>query len=838
MNEFDELQEWILNENFIFEPNNPFIIRFVQAIKSGAIGMDIAVLIRGVLRYESEINGGQRIFLRVPRTTNWPNELMYELVGIVILDEKQDSYLVCAETWLPKWLPQAEEIGPERPLFALKPRNEMKEVEGDPFLEEVNRLNYRCSAQRAAVRTILTSPQDATILLNLPTGTGKSLCGQLPALLFSRQEGVTVVVVPTVALALDQERALMPLINRPSAYFSSSSRKKENKEIQEAIMDGTQRVVFASPESVLESLDYSLQISAERGYFKMLVIDEAHIVTGWGEGFRPAFQELAGWRRMMLRHSVTPFRTLLLSATVTEDCFETLQILFGSPVQLKMFSSVTLRPEPAYWMTKCTSRIEKINKILEAIRMLPRPLIVYTTEIKDAEDLYAILLADGYERIRVFHGNTGQDDREAIIQAWSERQLDIIVATSAFGLGVDQAEVRAVIHACVPESIDRFYQEVGRGGRDGNACLSLLIYDEEDVSRGSRMSAAQLIGVEKGRLRWDRMFARKQQLSGEIDTFLFPIGKLSKRINGRNDYNEQWNLRILTMMSRMGIIEFDWGVRGQSSDSNDKILRVVRILKHHHQEESFWDEVENYRKSSRRNDREEFDLINRLLKGEECVSDVLKELYSINDHTDGIYTKNSVIAVPACGGCPACRRENRLPRGVPGASYPLQWPAENTTTELLQRYLDPVQHQLLLFKEKKGSLQNAYSMREKQNMFRTIQWFLHQGIRHIVADSQWIQWIKEHEALSRRHIFFTSSLSEHSRLARMKWQIPTLVINEQPEDSVNVFRWMEQPTVKEHPVIFIVSNTMENPLRPATMLQNTSNIRFYQYDVFRQEVGI
>lgn len=232
MNEFDELQEWILNENFIFEPNNPFIIRFVQAIKSGAIGMDIAVLIRGVLRYESEINGGQRIFLRVPRTTNWPNELMYELVGIVILDEKQDSYLVCAETWLPKWLPQAEEIGPERPLFALKPRNEMKEVEGDPFLEEVNRLNYRCSAQRAAVRTILTSPQDATILLNLPTGTGKSLCGQLPALLFSRQEGVTVVVVPTVALALDQERALMPLINRPSAYFSSSSRKKKIKKFK------------------------------------------------------------------------------------------------------------------------------------------------------------------------------------------------------------------------------------------------------------------------------------------------------------------------------------------------------------------------------------------------------------------------------------------------------------------------------------------------------------------------------------------------------------------------------------------------------------------------------
>ncbi|APB72497.1 ATP-dependent DNA helicase RecQ [Paenibacillus polymyxa] len=838
MNEFDELQEWILNENIIFKPSNPFISRFVEAIQSGAIGMDLAALIRGVLRYESERSGGERIFLRVPRRANWPNELMYKLVGIVILDEVRDSYLLCAETWLPDWLPQADKEGPERPLFALKPRNQMKEVEGDPFLKEVNRLNYRCNAQRAAVRTVLTSPQDATILLNLPTGTGKSLCGQLPALLFSRQEGVTVVVVPTVALALDQERALMPLINRPSAYFSSSSRQRENKEIQESIMNGTQRIVFASPESVLESLDYSLQIAAERGYFKMLVIDEAHIVSGWGEGFRPAFQELAGWRKMMLRHSVTPFRTLLLSATVTEDCLETLQILFGSPVQLKMFSSVTLRPEPAYWMRKCSSRTEKINKMLEAIRSLPRPLIIYTTEVKDAEEIYSAILADGYKRIRVFHGNTGQNDREAIIQLWSKRQLDIIVATSAFGLGVDQAEVRAVIHVCIPESIDRFYQEVGRGGRDGKACLSLLIYDEEDVSRGRRMSAAQLIGVEKGRLRWDRMFARKQQLPGQIDTFLFSIGKRSKRINGRNDYNEQWNLRILTMMSRMGIIEFDWGVRGQISDSNDNITRVVRILKHHHQEESFWNEVEKYRRSSRGNDREEFDLINRLLKGEECVSDVLKDLYSINDHSEGIYTKNYVVAVPACGGCPACRRTNKLPRGVPGTSYPLQWPAENTTTELLEKYLDPVRHQLLLFREAKGSMQNAYSMREKQNMFRIIQWFLHQGIRHIVADSKWIQWIKEHEVLSQRHIFFTSSLGEHSRRARVKWQIPTLVINEQPEDSVNVFRWMEHPTTKENPVIFIVSSTMANPIRPETLLQNTSNIRFYQYEVFKQEVGI
>ncbi|MFF1538405.1 DEAD/DEAH box helicase, partial [[Kitasatospora] papulosa] len=385
LNEWDILRNWLDNCN-IDPPafHNPYFLRFTLAVKEGVTGIDLAVLIRGVLRSESENNQGQRVVLKLPKHLNWPIPETYREVGVKVLEEQEDGYLLYAEPWEPKWLNYQYGEEPDRPLYGLVPRSHLKSVPGDPFLIEADKNFYRCSSQRDAVRSILTAPEDATLLINLPTGTGKSLCGHLPALMLSQQEGVTVVVVPTVALALDQERALMPLVEHPMAYFSSPSRAHENEEIKSRIRNGTQRVVFTSPESVLHSLNYSIQTAAKRGYLKMFVIDEAHTVDGWGEGFRPAFQELAGWRKMIQRISVIPFRTLLLSATVTESCHQLLETLFGGAGSFKTFSAVTLRPEPAYWISKCNSAKEKKRRLLEAVHHLPRPLIIYTTEVADA----------------------------------------------------------------------------------------------------------------------------------------------------------------------------------------------------------------------------------------------------------------------------------------------------------------------------------------------------------------------------------------------------------------------------------------------------------------------
>lgn len=842
MHELEELQHWLQDDSHVPQLINPFALRLVQAVQNGARGMDLAVLIRGVLRHESEKNQGGRTHLRIPIRVGWPDAEMYAKVGVTVLDDKNNSFFLYANPWEPLWLPHEYGEGLDRALFALAPRSSLREVEGDPFLAEVNRRNYRCASQRDAMRTVLTSPLDATVLLNLPTGTGKSLCGQLPALLLSKTEGVTVVVVPTVALALDQERALMPLICRPSAYFSSTSRQTENEEIRAAIMNGSQRIVFASPESVLDSLNFPLQIAAEKGLFKMLVIDEAHIVDGWGESFRPAFQELAGWRKMMLRCSKTPFRTVLLSATVTESCLDSLETLFGDEGSFSVFSSVVLRPEPAYWYARCSNKEEKIHRLMEAIHQLPRPLIVYTTEVEDSEYLYRIIRESGYVRVRLFHGDTRQDERETIINDWNERRVDIVVATSAFGLGVDQSEVRTVIHACVPESIDRFYQEVGRGGRDGNACLSLMLYEEDDIQRGRNMSTVQLIGVEKGRSRWEWMFARKQPVPGKVDMFRLPVSSspvemnMNMNINGRSNYNEQWNLRILTMMSRMKVIAFDWEEAGQSSDNDDENWRVIRILKHDHLDDGFWDAVKLYRQESRRTDRNAFELMERLLQETECMANVFQQIYTING-CEGDSPRREVRVLPSCGGCPACRRMGHLPRSARMTSYPLQWSGEGITP-LLRRYLDPSRHQLVLFREVRNTGKETVDVREKQNMMRTIQWFVKQGVRHIAASPFWVQWIKDNETLTRHHIFFTSFVREYAGLARQKWKIPTLVIHEQAEENLLVYRWIEQFATSDFPVIFMIPSTMEHPTRTGTLLSNILNVRSFRYEDFRLEVGI
>lgn len=842
MNDWDELKLWLEDANYSPVSENPFYLRFFQAANDGVSGKDLAVLIRGILRNESESNGGQRILLKVPKLSSWPKPEEYYDVGIVILEEGTDYYTIYAEAWAPKWLSYSIGEEPDRPLYGLANRSHLKSVQGDPFLSEVGRQTYRCGPQRDAIRTILTSPEDATVLINLPTGTGKSLCGQLPALLFSKEEGVTVVVVPTVALALDQERALMPHIDQTSAYFSSPSRSVENEAIRHRIMDGTQRVVFASPESVLQSLDYPLQIAAQRGYFKMLVIDEAHIVDSWGESFRPSFQELAGWRRMMLREAALPFRTLLLSATVTESCLDTLETLYSGPGPFDLFSAVSLRPEPSYWMARCVSQTEKKIRLFEAINHLPRPLIVYTTEVEDATSLCSDLRAEGYNRVRAFHGNTEQDERETIIDDWQKRRLDIVVATSAFGLGVDQPEVRAVIHACVPEGIDRFYQEVGRGGRDGRACISLMLYDFEDIQLGRQMSAPKLISIEKGRPRWARMFENKRIVPGSSDKFLLPVtispGTSVDQIDSRNDYNEQWHLRTLTMLSRMGALEFDWEKIGKIQDAEGNNWRTVRMIRHDHREDAFWEEVELYRKRSKRFDRDEFELMERLLEGKECISSLFREIYTIPTREGEDDLRRGVNVITSCGGCPACRHLGSKPSMPALSTYPLQWPPVDIITDLMRRYLDPARNQLVLLRKGVHGRQHTTDVREKMALLRTIRWFASQGIRHIVAPERYLQWLKEEEILWRRDVLFTSEIRDYARLARLKWKIPTLVIHEDCTDDSTIYRWMESPSSREYPTIFILSESMEHPTRPGQRVSDMLDIRSYQYEAFKQEVGL
>jgi len=677
--------------NFAFEDNcHDRLYRAFLTIgkQRGAGPLDFAVLLRHVLRRESELQGNNNQTIRVRRTSNFPNQELWAQCGMLVLDQHERNVLLEAAPWRPSWLAATDVVSPESPTLREERRRTYEPVRGDPLLALVGLDDYQNPGQREALRGVINAPPGSTLVVNLPTGAGKSLCVQLPALAESTDYGVTLVIVPTTALAIDQERAMARFVQHPTAYFgdATDAGQKRRQEIRKRIREGSQQIVFTSPESALESLSTSLYAAARRGLLRMFAIDEVHMIDQWGEGFRPAFQELPGLRRGLLRAAPEEkFKTILMTGTLTESTLDILESLFGQPGPFEVVSAMQLRPEPSYWFARCDTEEVKRSRVLDALFHLPRPLILYTTLVEDAVRWGRIIRSLGAERLSVMTGDSSSRERIEVIDRWRRKEIDIVVATSAFGLGVDQADVRAVIHACVPETIDRFYQEVGRGGRDGAASLSLVIYGDDDESRAEGLNKRVSIGADRGRQRWERMFNSKQRLTEDrwsIKIDLAPGVSNVRDINMQNEQSNKWNIRTLTLMACAGIIKYDSeappnievselagdSAKDKTSDEDafensveHQSYRVIRILDENHLQESTWTGViENIRKKRLALGLESFRAMSEALKGRVCISQLLSGAYAIPVRGFGPPRKGVVVS-RACGGCAYCREQGILP---------------------------------------------------------------------------------------------------------------------------------------------------------------------------------
>jgi hypothetical protein len=378
---------------------------------------------------------------------------------------------------------------------------------------------------------------------------------------------------------------------------------------------------------------------------------------------------LAGVRHGLLRKCPNGgFRTILMSATLTPDTIETLDALFGPARTVQMVASIHLRPEPQYWIHREDDVRAKDRKILEAIRHAPRPFILYVTKLDDARRWLKRLRQEGFERTEAFHGETGDTDRRRIIEEWSRNTLDGIVATSAFGVGIDKPDVRSIIHAAVPETVDRFYQEVGRGGRDGRPAASLLLYSQVDREVADRLSAPTLISDELAFERWSAMFAVSKKLD--------PIGRLLEldldvvppRLRQQSDYNASWNMRTLIMMARAGMLELDSRppeIIARNEDETDAAFdlrneehwaryfrqTVVSVLEFSHRDQSVFDQlIRDERSRSFEAASYSRALLDELLSGKVEVSGLLDRLY--RNYAPG----RTLVVSPACGGCPVHRQ--------------------------------------------------------------------------------------------------------------------------------------------------------------------------------------
>ncbi|MCY1045631.1 protein DpdF [Corallococcus sp. bb12-1] len=631
--------------------------------RGGAGPADIAALIRQALWRASLLEGGEPV-LRVPASPGWPTAATWRDFHCSVELADAMHLIVRARSWSPSWLGQeapeaARDVDDAIALRSRRPADRQRAA--DPVLTEVlpGYLSYTSPGQREAVRAAFLLPPGDTVLVNLPTGAGKTLAFQAPALRFADQGGLVVVIVPTVALARDQEERFLDLLRtspgRPRIparlAFHSGLTDEERGDMRRAIREGTLPILFTSPEAALGSLKHLLLDAASSGRLKLFAIDEAHMVSQWGEGFRPHFQMLAGLRRALFQAcdaSGHPrFRTLLLTATLTPSAYETLNALFGDGKRCHLVSETYLRPEAVYLLHQAPDEPARIHRVLDALRVLPRPLILYTTTRDHADAWHARLHQEQFLRTVVVKGGDLADpENEHLLRDWKERRLDIVVATSAFGLGMDLEEVRSVVHACVPETIDRYYQEVGRGGRDGNACVSLLVCTAEDFRTAENLSSDLRIGPERGLERWRSMFT--QRGSGRTSgVHVLPLDAIPSGYTASSQRNESWNLRTLVLMARTGFIDFALApppeiqrVPEESDTQFETRLRAVlekssrevavRIHDGRHSDQEAWDVLfQEVRRRLARADEEAFLLVRELGHLRRPLSELLRQVYAI-----------------------------------------------------------------------------------------------------------------------------------------------------------------------------------------------------------------
>ena len=552
---------------------------------------------------------------------------------------------------------------------------------GDPVWTSYTRLGeYRSLEQREAVRALLVSSAGSTLLVCLPTGSGKSLIALLAALSPEVTNGVTVIVVPTVSLALDQEERLREHLLRlgtddaaESFAFHHGLDPPTRSAILQRVKNGQQRVVFTSPEAACGTLGEALGDAAENGYLGQFVVDEAHVVASWGAEFRPDFQMLAGVRRQLLsraRSAGHVFRTILMTATATEADVQTLTDLFvDRDMQLIVCGAAALRPELSYWTARSTDHDERVQRVLDAVMHLPRPLFVYTSRREDATAMLNSLHEHGFRRTVLVTGHTSENERREAVRALrgDGSQLpsaDIAIGTSAFGLGIDIPDVRSVIHACLPESIDRYYQEIGRSGRDGRAAAGYLLWAPEDLEVARALNEEKLITVELARERWKAMSSASTEEGGVV---WVPLDALRIGLLDASVENKKWNARTLSLMTRGKLLRM---VGARHVESRHFV--GVELRRHDLSVGAAWSDVEAIRTESRDTRRQLLARVLAIANGA-GVCDELRATYDVGPSE----RRTSVLVVDdACGGCAGCREVGaRLPAMPPYLSRHLRFGA-------------------------------------------------------------------------------------------------------------------------------------------------------------------
>ncbi|MEE2031968.1 RecQ family ATP-dependent DNA helicase [Rhodococcus chondri] len=307
------------------------------------------------------------------------------------------------------------------------------------------------------------------VLAVMATGSGKSAIYQVPSVLLP---GATVVVSPLIALQNDQIAGLDTTDAPGAVAINSRQSAPENETNWQAVLDHNADYVFLAPEQLAKD-DVLERLAAAQ--VSLVVVDEAHCVSAWGHDFRPEYLRLADALERLGRPPVVAL-TATASPPVREEIVSSLRL--RDPV---IVAGGFDRPNLDIAVERHTDDAEKRRAVVDKVLSLQGPGLVYASTRKDTER-YAAELSDMGLRACAYHAGLSAGERSVVHERFLDGECDVVVATSAFGMGIDKPDVRFVVHAAVPDSIDSYYQQIGRAGRDGDRALALLFYRSEDLS--------------------------------------------------------------------------------------------------------------------------------------------------------------------------------------------------------------------------------------------------------------------------------------------------------------------------------------------------------------------
>lgn len=570
---------------------------------------------------------------------------------------------------------------------------------------------YKTEGQQLAVRACLTAKRGSTLFVNLPTGCGKSLIIQ-SSVLFQRKFSSTIVLMPTVGLAIEQAQRMSEILQgslQENLSWHANLTENERRKIRSDLLAGNQQVLFTSPEALTTSLLNTLFILAKRGQLSEIVIDEAHLIDSWGANFRPEFQKFGALVSTLRTVSATPFNLIFLSATFTQNSIEKINKIYGEPNVLPtVVNGNFLRPEIKTSFEKVPYK-EHFTKLLDKAFKLPKPLIIYTTKKDDSNKIYNAFKQLGLKRVGLFTGETSYNQRIDVIDKWQRDEYDIMVATSAFGVGMDKDDVKSVIHASVPENIDRYYQEIGRAGRNGSAASAHLIYHEAQLSTAQGINSDKIISIEKGLSRWKDMWKNNKEPQNsyfkEQGFYELNVGLFGNNLRKKTETNADWNWATLLFLQRNGLIRIYYDIPDTTAINDDGTITqadsefwkryqekvIVELIDSNALHDGFWEnELYAAREEELKIQRKRFEELERLFLSSEIP---------LCDRLTGYYSLFNSRPEKACRGCFGC--DGFLP--TLGTAPTLQhFEPENSVIEELDNLLS-IDNVLPIYFEKSDS---------------------------------------------------------------------------------------------------------------------------------------